>query len=144
MIPFEVITMLGSSLFTGLLSIWSQKSKDAADQQKYLMQRAEINRASVEDARKDNSQYQSTTRRWMALLAVFFIICLPKLAVFLDPSVQVHLMYLEQVKEGWWIFGSIEEVTTFQGISGVVVTTADTHFLSAVAGFYFGSAATRR
>ena len=33
MIPFEVITMLGSSLFTGLLSIWSQKSKDAADQQ---------------------------------------------------------------------------------------------------------------
>jgi hypothetical protein len=144
MIPFEVITMLGSSLFTGLLSIWSQKSKDAADQQKYLMQRAEINRASVEDARKDNSQYQSTTRRWMALLAVFFIICLPKLAVFLDPSVQVHLMYLEQVKEGWWIFGSIEEVTTFQGISGVVITTADTHFLAAISGFYFGSAATRR
>tara|TARA_Y100000389_G_scaffold88574_1_gene85023 strand:- start:276 stop:710 length:435 start_codon:yes stop_codon:yes gene_type:complete len=144
MIPFEVITMLGSSLFTGLLSIWSQKSKDAADQQKYLMQRAEINRASVEDARKDNSQYQSTTRRWMALLAVFFIICLPKIAVFLDPSVQVHLMYLEQVKEGWWIFGSIEEVTTFQGISGVVVTTADTHFLAAISGFYFGSAATRR
>jgi hypothetical protein len=136
--------MLGSSLFTGLLSIWSQKSKDAADQQKYLMQRAEINRASVEDARKDNSQYQSTTRRWMALLAVFFIICLPKLAVFLDPSVQVHLMYLEQVKEGWWIFGSIEEVTTFQGISGVVITTADTHFLAAISGFYFGSAATRR
>ena len=144
MIPFEVITMLGSILFTGLLSIWSQKSKDAADQQKYLMQRAEINRASVEDARKDNSQYQSTTRRWMALLAVFFIICLPKLAVFLDPSVQVHLMYLEQVKEGWWIFGSIEEVTTFQGISGVVITTADTHFLAAISGFYFGSAATRR
>jgi hypothetical protein len=136
--------MLGSSLFTGLLSIWSQKSKDAADQQKYLMQRAEINRASVEDARKDNSQYQSTTRRWMALLAVFFIICLPKIAVFLDPSVQVHLMYLEQVKEGWWIFGSIEEVTTFQGISGVVITTADTHFLAAISGFYFGSAATRR
>ena len=144
MIPFEVITTLGSSLFTGLLSIWSQKSKDAADQQKYLMQRAEINRASVEDARKDNSQYQSTTRRWMALLAVFFIICLPKLAVFLDPSVQVHLMYLEQVKEGWWIFGSVEEVTTFQGISGVVITTADTHFLAAISGFYFGSAATRR
>ena len=144
MIPFEVITMLGSSLFTGLLSIWSQKSKDAADQQKYLMQRAEINRASVEDARKDNNQYQSTTRRWMALLAVFFIICLPKLAVFLDPSVQVHLMYLEQVKEGWWIFGSIEEVTTFQGISGIVITTADTHFLAAISGFYFGSAATRR
>ena len=144
MIPFEVITMLGSSLFTGILSIWSQKSKDAADQQKYLMQRAETNRASVEDARKDNSQHQSTTRRWMALLAVFFIICLPKLAVFLDPSVQVHLMYLEQVKEGWWIFGSIEEVTTFQGISGVVITTADTHFLAAISGFYFGSAATRR
>jgi|TARA_B100001093_G_C26468230_1_gene859414 hypothetical protein len=144
MIPFEVITMLGSSLFTGLLSIWSQKSKDSADQQKYLMQRAEIERASVNDARKDNSQYQSTTRRWMALLAVFFIVCLPKLAVFLDPSVQVHLMYLDQVKEGWWIFGSTQEVTAFKGIGGIVITTADTHFLAAISGFYFGSAATRR
>jgi hypothetical protein len=144
MIPFEIITMLGSSLLTGVLSIWSQKSKDNADQQRYLMQRAEIERASVDDARKDNNQYQSTTRRWMALLSVIFIICLPKIAVFLDPSVQVHLMYLEQVKEGWWIFGSIEEVTTFQGISGIVITTADTHFLAAISGFYFGSAATRR
>jgi hypothetical protein len=144
MIPFEIITMLGSSLLTGVLSIWSQKSKDNADQQRYLMQRAEVERASVDDARKDNNQYQSTTRRWMALLSVIFIICLPKIAVFLDPSVQVHLMYLEQVKEGWWIFGSIEEVTTFQGISGIVITTADTHFLAAISGFYFGSAATRR
>ena len=69
--------MLGSSLLTGVLSIWSQKSKDNADQQRYLMQRAEIERASVDDARKDNNQYQSTTRRWMALLSVIFIICLP-------------------------------------------------------------------
>jgi hypothetical protein len=53
-------------------------------------------------------------------------------------------MYLEQVKEGWWIFGSTEEVTTFKGISGIVITTADTHFLAAISGFYFGSAATRR
>ena len=144
MIPFEIITMLGSSLLTSVLSIWSQKSKDNADQQRYLMQRAEIERASVDDARKHGGHFQSVTRRWMALLSVIFIICLPKIAVFLDPSVQVHLMYLEQVKEGWWIFGSIEEVTTFQGISGVVITTADTHFLAAISGFYFGSAATRR
>ena len=134
MIPFEIITMLGSSLLTGVLSIWSQKSKDNADQQRYLMQRAEIERASVDDARKHGGHFQSVTRRWMALLSVIFIICLPKIAVFLDPSVQVHLMYLEQVKEGWWIFGSIEEVTTFQGISGVVITTADTHFLAAISG----------
>ena len=80
----------------------------------------------------------------MALLSVIFIICLPKIAVFLDPSVQVHLMYLEQVKEGWWIFGSTQEVTAFKGLSGIVITTADTHFLAAISGFYFGSAATRR
>ena len=144
MIPFEIITMLGSSLLTGVLSIWSQKSKDNADQQRYLMQRAEIERASVDDARKHGGHFQSVTRRWMALLAVFFIICLPKIAVFLDPSVQVHLMYLEQVKEGWWIFGSTQEVTAFKGLSGIVITTADTHFLAAISGFYFGSAATRR
>jgi hypothetical protein len=144
MIPFEIITMLGSSLLTGVLSIWSQKSKDNADQQRYLMQRAEIERASVDDARKHGGHFQSVTRRWMALLSVIFIICLPKIAVFLDPSVQVHLMYLEQVKEGWWIFGSTQEVTAFKGLSGIVITTADTHFLAAISGFYFGSAATRR
>jgi hypothetical protein len=136
--------MLGSSLLTGVLSIWSQKSKDNADQQRYLMQRAEIERASVDDARKHGGHFQSVTRRWMALLSVIFIICLPKIAVFLDPSVQVHLMYLEQVKEGWWIFGSTQEVTAFKGLSGIVITTADTHFLAAISGFYFGSAATRR
>jgi hypothetical protein len=144
MIPFEIITMLGSSLLTGVLSIWSQKSKDNADQQRYLMQRAEIERASVDDARKHGGHFQSVTRRWMALSSVIFIICLPKIAVFLDPSVQVHLMYLEQVKEGWWIFGSTQEVTAFKGLSGIVITTADTHFLAAISGFYFGSAATRR
>jgi hypothetical protein len=108
------------------------------------MQRAEIERASVDDARKHGGHFQSVTRRWMALLSVIFIICLPKIAVFLDPSVQVHLMYLEQVKEGWWIFGSTQEVTAFKGLSGIVITTADTHFLAAISGFYFGSAATRR
>ncbi len=144
MIPFEIITMLGSSLLTGVLSIWSQKSKDNADQQRYLMQRAEIERASVDDARKHGGHFQSVTRRWMALSSVIFIICLPKIAVFLDASVQVHLMYLEQVKEGWWIFGSTQEVTAFKGLSGIVITTADTHFLAAISGFYFGSAATRR
>ena len=58
MIPFEVITMLSSALFTGALSIWSQKSKDTAEQQKYLIQRAEINRASVDDARKHGGHFQ--------------------------------------------------------------------------------------
>ena len=62
------------------------------------MQRAEIERASVDDARKHGGHFQSVTRRWMALLSVIFIICLPKIAVFLDPSVQVHLMYLSKSK----------------------------------------------
>ena len=144
MIPFEVITMLGSGLLTGVLSLWSAKQKDNADQQKFLIQRAEVDRAAIQDARSHGGRFQSVTRRWMALLAVFFIVCLPKLAVFLDPSVQVHLMYLDQIKEGWWIFGSTQEVTTFKGIGGIVITTADTHFLAAISGFYFGSAATRR
>ena len=144
MIPFEVITMLSSALFTGALSIWSQKSKDTAEQQKYLIQRAEINRASVDDARKHGGHFQSVTRRWMALLSVLSIIVLPKVVPLIDPSLQVHLMYLEEVKTGWWIFGSAIEVTRFQGVSGIIITTADTHFLSAIAGFYFGSACTRR
>ena len=42
MIPMELLSMLTSTILGGVLSIMAQKSKDKADEQKMLMQRAEF------------------------------------------------------------------------------------------------------
>ena len=42
MFPFEIITMLGSTLISSLLSLWSQRIKAKQDEQKMLLQRAEF------------------------------------------------------------------------------------------------------
>jgi len=42
MFPIELISMLVSTVLGGVLSIMAQKSKDKADEQKMLMQRANL------------------------------------------------------------------------------------------------------
>jgi len=144
MIPLEVITMLSSSLLSGVLSIVSQSGRNKAEQNKALMQRHAATVADVQDARKHNTPYQSTTRRYIAWASVLFIICLPKIVPLIDPTIPVYLMYLEEETTGWWIFGSTFDITKFQAIPGVIITSADLHFVAAVSGFYFGSAATKK
>ena len=39
--PFEMITMLGSTILGGVMSIWSQSIKAKQAEQKMLLQRAE-------------------------------------------------------------------------------------------------------
>ena len=51
MFPFEIITMLGSTLISSLLSLWSQRMKAKQDEQKMLLQRAEIRMEAVDAAR---------------------------------------------------------------------------------------------
>ena len=41
-IPFEMITMLGSPVLGGVMSIWSQSIKAKQAEQKMLLQRAEV------------------------------------------------------------------------------------------------------
>ncbi len=87
-LPVEMITMLGSSVLGGFMSIWGQSIKAKQDEQKMLLARADNQMKHISDARNyDNKGFQ-WTRRIIALTAVFFIIAWPKLApVFFDTSV---------------------------------------------------------
>ena len=77
--PFEMITMLGSTVLGGVMSIWSQSIKAKQEEQKMLIQRAEVQQKSFKEAREyDNKGFQ-WTRRIIALTAVFAIVLLPKL-----------------------------------------------------------------
>ena len=78
-LPVEMITMLGSSLLGGVMSIWSQSIKAKQEEQKMLLARAETQMSFIEKARTyDNKGFQ-WTRRIIALTAVFMVIAYPKL-----------------------------------------------------------------
>ena len=48
--PFEMITMLGSTVLGGVMSIWSQSIKAKQAEQKMLLQRAESQTAAFREA----------------------------------------------------------------------------------------------
>ena len=76
--PFEIITMLGSTLLSSLLSIWSQSRKAKAEEQKLLITRGEFDmktrKQALDHSLKDKGF--AWTRRIIALTAIFFILCL--------------------------------------------------------------------
>ena len=50
--PFEMITMLGSTVLGGVMSIWSQSIKAKQAEQKMLLQRAEVQQKGFKEARE--------------------------------------------------------------------------------------------
>lgn len=145
-LPLELITMLGSTILGGVMSIWGQSIKAKQAQQEMLMQRAEFNRSAVADARDagKTDKHFAWTRRLIALSAVFSIIVLPKLVAVWYPEVSVYVGYTE-VQSGFWLnlFGSGTEVVKWQMARGFVITPLDTHIVSAIVGLYFGAGFTK-
>lgn len=144
MFPIELISMLVSTVLGGVLSIMAQKTKDKADEQKMLMQRAEFQSQQFDKAREVTDSFTKNTRRWIALLCVVAIIVLPKLAPFIDPTLPIYVGYTETIQEGWWIFATDMDMTQWKPMSGLVITPLDTHVVSSIIGLYFGGSLVRR
>ena len=144
MFPIELISMLVSTVLGGVLSIMAQKTKDKADEQKMLMQRAEFQSQQFDKAREVTDSFTKNTRRWIALICVVAIIVLPKLAPFIDSSMPIYVGYTEAVMQGWWIFASSTDITQWKPMSGLVITPLDTHVVSSIIGLYFGGSLVRR
>lgn len=141
-LPLELITMLGSTVLGGVMSIMGQRMKAQQEQQKMLLQRAEFNRSAVNDAREagKTDTHFAWTRRLIALSAVFAIIVLPKLVAVWYPDVSVIVGYSEMQTTFWgMLFGGDTEVVKWQAARGFVITPLDTHIVSAIVGLYFGA-----
>ena len=93
--PFEMITMLGSTVLGGVMSIWSQSIKAKREEQKMLIQRAEVQQKGFAEAREFKDKGFQWTRRIIALTAVFAIVLLPKLMPIISPDTSVIVGYLE-------------------------------------------------
>ncbi|MDC6465042.1 hypothetical protein PQZ39_01275 [bacterium] len=145
-LPLELITMLGSTVLGGVMSIWGQSIKSKQAQQEMLMQRANFNAKQVNAARNagKTDKHFAWTRRLIALSAVFAIIVLPKLVAVFYPEVSVIVGYTE-VEGGFinWLFGGGNDVVKWQAAQGFVITPLDTHIVSAIVGLYFGAGFTK-
>jgi hypothetical protein len=146
-LPLELVTMLGSTVLGGVMSIWGQSIKAKEAQQKMLMERANFNAQQVNTARDAGSKdkHFAWTRRLIALSSVFAIIVLPKLVAVWYPDVAVYVGYTE-VQSNFFsnLFGGGgKEVVKWQMAQGFVITPLDTHIVSAIVGLYFGAGFTK-
>ena len=143
-IPFEMITMLGSTVLGGVMSIWSQSIKAKQAEQKMLLQRAEVQTAAFKEAREyENTGFQ-WTRRIIALTAIFAIVVLPKILPLIDPQAQVIVGYLE-FKPGFLFFEGKEVMQWIpMAARGIVITPQDTNLDAAITGLYFGGSLVKK
>ena len=141
-LPVEMITMLGSSVLGGVMSIWSQSIKAKQEEQKMLLARAETQMSFIEKARTyDNKGFQ-WTRRIIALTAVFMVIAYPKLVPVLF-DVPVILTWTE-FTNGFLFLIEKKEILMDKSFAGVVITPLDTHLMSAIVGLYFGGSLVKK
>ena len=141
-LPVEMITMLGSSILGGVMSIWSQSIKAKQEEQKMLLARANTQMKFVEKARTYENKGFQFTRRIIALSAVFAIIVWPKVVpVFFDTS--VWLTWTE-LSRGFLFLIEKKEVVMDKEFFGIVITPLDTHLMSAIVGLYFGGSLVKK
>ena len=143
--PFEIITMLGSTLLSSLLSICSQSRKAKEEQQKLLITRGEFEmkarKQSLDHGLKDKGF--AWTRRIIALISVFAIVVLPKMVAVFYPDVDVTVGYTNW-RPGFWFFKEGREVFEWITFQGLVITQLDTNLVSAIIGMYFGGSLVKK
>ena len=137
--PFEMITMLGSTVLGGVMSIWSLSIKAKQSEQIMLLARAE-----VKEAREyDNVGFQ-WTRRIIALTAIFAIVVLPKVLPLISPDAHVVVGYT-QFKPGFLFFEGKEIMKWVpMEAKGIIITPLDTNLVSAIIGLYFGGSLVKK
>jgi len=141
--PFEIITMLGSTVLGGVMSIWADSRKAKAEEQQLLITRGKFQLQAVEAARNVKDTGFQWTRRIIALTAVFSIVVLPKLVAVFAPDVLVTVGYTE-FKPGFLFFTKDVEIFKWITFEGLVITQLDTNLVSAIIGMYFGGSLVKK
>ena len=141
--PFEIITMLGSTVLGGVMSIWADSRKAKAEEQQLLITRGKFQLQAVEAARNVKDKGFQWTRRIIALTAVFSIVVLPKLVAVFAPDVLGTVGYTE-FKPGFLFFTKDVEIFKWVTFEGLVITQLDTNLVSAIIGMYFGGSLVKK
>ncbi len=139
----ELISMLGSTVLGGVMSIMAQKGQAEAERQKMLMARANFAARQTDKARAVSDPHTKHTRRWIALMCVFSIIVIPIVApIFTDVTVAYQI--ITEMESGWWIFGSSYETSVWKEGNTIFITSLQSHTIFSIIGLYFGGSLTRK
>ena len=137
-LPLELITMLGSGLLSGVMTLWGQAAKSKQDAFNRAIEGLSAQSEATDLARRYENKGFQVTRRIIALSAVGAIIVWPKVVAVFWPEIPVTVGYTEW-NPGFLFFTEGTEETTWQALSGLVITPLDTHLLGAIIGMYFGA-----
>lgn len=143
MFPFEIITMLGSTLISSMLSLWSQRLKAKQKEQELLITRGKFQLEAIESARNVENVGFQWTRRIIALSSIFAIVILPKLVAVYYPDVDVTVGYTV-FNPGFLFLTEGREVFEWITFKGLVITQLDTNLVSAIIGMYFGGSLVKK
>jgi len=136
-LPLEILTMAGGAVLGGVLKVWQTKVE--ADKQKALIEAARTKAQGMlfKEAREYEDKGFQWTRRTIAIIAVLAIIVWPKFAPLFIPTWMDVVVGWTQWNPGFLFLDGSNSVE-WKTAKGIVITPFDTHFLSAIAGLYFG------
>ena len=137
-IPLELMTMLGSGLLSGVLTLFSRSQKAKQDAFTRAIEGLSAQSKATDLARRYENRGFQITRRIIALSAVGAIIIWPKIIAVFWPEIPVTVGYTEW-NPGFLFLTEGTELIKWQALKGLVITPLDTHLLSAIVGLYFGA-----
>ena len=137
--PIELITMLGSGLFSGLMTMWAQSQKAKAEQFDRLIGGLTKQYDNQVTQLKADPGF-SFTRRVIA----FIIVLGAMLAIFLPSLVGVPtLIELTSSSEG--LFGLFSDTTTtYETVDAFVTPEWLKHAMLSIVGLYFGNSIVKK
>ena len=136
MISLELITMLGSSVLGGVMTLWSKSMENKRQQTELMLQRSKQQETQTENARRMVGFHW--TRRILALGAFFFLCAWPKIVCVVWPEIPVWVSWTD-VDPGFLFFKDAHEVISWKPMTGVVITPLDNSLMSAIIGFFLGN-----
>ena len=141
-LPTEVVSMVGSTILGGVMTMWSQAAKDKQDQFKMMMQQNKQIEDSIQSARDNKDPFSAWTRRIIALTMIFGSLAIIFAAPLMETVTNVPVERQEGFK--FLFFDFTHTVTEYVQLKGFVVPEWLHIVVLNIVGFYFGSAAMQR
>ncbi len=153
MIPFELVTLIGSTMVGGLTQIWAAKSQAQSDLMHLAIAGQSANEAAANKADKRGGKSANFVKRVIALTStagIFAPVWAPLLGALVAIPVSVVFGYME-FRPGFLFFPDKDVLVWKEVITGdvknsvkIVITPAMSQAFHAVVGYYLGYSVSKR
>lgn len=137
MIPLEIVTLIGSTLVGGVMTLWAKKMDNEKLKHEQTMQAFAAVKEERTEVRSIQAKGFTWTRRFIAITIVLAVFVLPKVAPFLGLGV---VYGWTEWNPGFLFFTDGKDELLWHQVvaSNIVLTPLDTHAAMSIIGLYFG------